>query len=119
MALGYPEFLTQNAYPSRTSLIDARNGFNELIIVCCLLGLDERIGVRPVGIGETFCQSLAKLVMRAAGDQAIAACGKLQMCAVLKADIEGSTHAVWQHRIDRVRAIRGKEVEDSGSFNEE
>ena len=72
-----------------------------------------------MGIGETFCRALAKLVMRAAGDQAIAACGKLQMCAVLKADIEGSTHAVWQHRIDRVRAIRGKEVAESGSFNEE
>ena len=29
-ALGAIEFLTQDAYPSRTTLVDARNGFNEL-----------------------------------------------------------------------------------------
>ena len=35
-----------------------------------LVALDKRPGVRPVGIGETLRQALAKLVMRAAGEQA-------------------------------------------------
>ena len=64
------------------------------LMACRLVALDKRPGVRPVGIGETLCRSLAKLVMRAAGDQAKTACGNLQMCAGLKAGIEGATHAV-------------------------
>ena len=37
------------------------------LMVCRLLALDKRPGVRPVGIGETLGRDLAKLVMRAAG----------------------------------------------------
>ena len=59
-----------------------------------------------MGIGETLCRALAKLVMRAAGDQAKTACGNLQMCAGLKAGIEGATHAVGQRRLALVRARR-------------
>ena len=43
-----------------------------------LLPLCERPGVRSVGIGETFRQALAKIVMRAAGDQAKTACGAVR-----------------------------------------
>ena len=50
--------------------------------------------MRPVGIGETLYQELAKLVMRAARDQAKKACGSIQLCTGLKAGIEGATHAV-------------------------
>ena len=59
-----------------------------------LVALDKKPGVRPVGIGETLCQALAKLVMRVAGDQANTACGNIQLCAGLEAGIEGATHAV-------------------------
>ena len=45
-------------------------------------------------IGETLRQTLAKLVMRAAGEQAKTACGKLQLCAGLEAGIERTTHAM-------------------------
>ena len=38
------------------------------LMACCLVELDKRLGVRPMGIGETLRQSLAKLVMRAPGD---------------------------------------------------
>ena len=72
-----------------------------------------------MGIGETLCRSLAKLVMRAAGDQAKTACGNIQLCAGLEAGIEGDTHAVGQRRIERARARRGKYKEDVASNEEE
>ena len=40
-----------------------------------------------MGIGETLRRALAKLVMRAAREQAKTACGNLQLCAGLKAGI--------------------------------
>ena len=73
------------------------------LMACCLVALDKSPGVRPVGIGETLHLALAELVMRAAGDQAKTACDNLQLCAGLKAGIEGETHDVGQRRIERVR----------------
>ena len=64
------------------------------LMACRLLAIDKRPGVRPVGIGKTLRRALAKIVMRAAGDQAKTACGNLQLCAGLKAGIEGAAHAV-------------------------
>ena len=64
-----------------------------------------------MGIGETLRRDLAKLVMRAAGDQEKTACDNLQLCAGLEAGIEGATHAVGQHRLERVRGQRGDEEE--------
>ena len=78
-------------------------------MACCLVALDKRPGVRPVGIGETLRRALAKLVMREAGDQAKMACGNLQLCAGLKAGIDGATHAVGQRRLERVRRRPCKE----------
>ena len=52
----------------------------------------------------------AKIVMRAAGDQAKTACGNLQMFADLEAGIEGETHDVGQRRIKRARVRRSEEV---------
>ena len=63
-----------------------------------------------MGIGETLRRALAKFVMRAAGDQAKTACGNLQLCAGLEADIEGATNAIGQQRMKRSRA-RQKEEE--------
>ena len=57
------------------------------LIACRLVALDKSTGVRPLSIGETLRRALAKLVMRAAGDQAKTACGNIQMCAGLKAGI--------------------------------
>ena len=62
-----------------------------------------------MGIGETLRRALAKLVMTAAGDQAKTAYGNLQLCAGLKAGIEGETHAVGQQRLARVRE-RGEDT---------
>ena len=60
-------------------------------------------------IGETLCRGLAKIVMRAAEDQANTACGNLQLCTGIEASIEGVTHAVGQRRLERSRAIWSKE----------
>ena len=54
-----------------------------------------------MGIGETLRRALAKLRMRAAGDQAKTECGNLQLCAVLKAGIERETYSVGQKRLER------------------
>ena len=86
-------------------------------MTCRLVALDKRTGVSPVGIGETLFRALAKILMRAAGDQANTACEKLQMCAGLKASIEISTHAVRKWILERVRARRS--VEETGSVEEE
>ena len=56
--------------------------------------------MRPVGIWETLRRARTKLVIREAGDQAKTVCGKLQLCAGLKAGIEGATHAVGQRRLE-------------------
>ena len=64
------------------------------MMACHLVVLDKQPGVRPVGIGKTLLWALAKLVMRAAGDQSKTVCGNLQLCARLEARIEGSTYAV-------------------------
>ena len=89
------------------------------LMACCLVALDKRPRFRTVGIGETIRRALAKLVMRAAGDQAKTACGNLQLCAGLEAGIEGATHAVGQRRLARVRERRGEEEEAEGSVEEE
>ena len=88
-------------------------------MACCLAALDKRPGVRPVGIGYLLRQALAKLVMRAAGDQAKTECGNLQLCAGLEAGIEGATHAVGHRRLARVRERRGEEEEEKYSAEEE
>ena len=74
--------------------------------------------MRPVGIGETLLRDLAKLIMRAAGDQAKTACGNLQLCTGLEAGIEGATHAVVQRRLERVRQGQ-QEGEEVGDIVEE
>ena len=88
-------------------------------MACRLVTLDKRPGVRPVGIGETLRQALAKLVMRAAGEQEKTACGNLQMCAGLEAGIEEATHAVGQRRVERVRSSRLEEEGEVDAAAEE
>ena len=89
------------------------------LMACCLVALDKRPGVRPVGIGETLRRDLDKTVMRAAGDQAKTACSNLQLCAGLEDVIEGTTNAVGQRRLARVQERRGGEEEAEDSSEEE
>ena len=64
------------------------------LMACHLVVFDKRPGVRPVGIGETLHRYLAKLVMRADGEQENTACSNLQLFPVLEAGIEGYAHTV-------------------------
>ena len=71
-------------------------------MACRLFTLDKRPMVCPVGKGETLRRDLAKLVMKAAGEQAKMACRNLQLYAGLEAGIEGATHDIGQRRVERV-----------------
>ena len=61
------------------------------LMACCLVELNNILGLRLVGIGETLCQALSKIVMREAGYYANMACENLQLCAGCEASIEGVT----------------------------
>ena len=63
-------------------------------MACSLVALDKRPGVRPVGIEETLCRAIAKLVMREVGYPVKTVCGSLQLCADLETGIEGAPHSV-------------------------
>ena len=83
------------------------------LMACCLVALDKQPGVRSVELRKTLLRDLAKLVMRAARDQAKTACGNLKLCAGLKAGIKGATHAVGKRRLKRVRQRLGEEDEEA------
>ena len=72
-----------------------------------------------MGIGETLCRALAKVITRAAGYQVKTVCGNLQLCPGLETGIEGSTHAICKWRIKQVRERSSKEVAEDGASNEE
>ena len=58
-----------------------------------LVTLDKQPGVRLLGIGESWIRAVAKLVLAKLGRDGKAACGSTQLCAGLKAGIEGAIHA--------------------------
>ena len=58
-----------------------------------------------------LCLAFAKLVMRAAGEQAKKACENLQLCAGLESVIERVIKSVVQRRIEWVRRRRWEEEE--------
>ena len=56
--------------------------------------------------------------MRAVGDQVKIACGNLQLCAGLEAEIEGATHDVVLRRLDRERARRREQAAEGSEEKE-
>jgi hypothetical protein len=63
-------------------------------MACRLIAWDKQPGVRPVGIGELLRCLLAKIILHAVGPEATTACDNLNLCAGLKAGIEGAVHAL-------------------------
>ena len=57
------------------------------------LGKDP-IGIRHIGIGDIWRRAMAKGVLKVAGPLATLECGVDQLCAGLKAGVEGGVHAV-------------------------
>ena len=76
------------------------------LMACRLMALDKIPGVCPVGIERTLRWDLAKLIMRAARDQAKMSCGNLQICIGLESGMEGATHAAGQSILKRLRERR-------------
>ena len=72
-----------------------------------------------MGIGKTLHRALSKLVMREAGDQENTACGSIQLCAGLGANIEGSTHTVGQRILEISRARHREEEAEASDVKEE
>ena len=58
------------------------------------IALDKSPGIRPVGIGETWCRLLAKCLLQVMGQEAKAACGTEQLAGGVESGIESSIHAV-------------------------
>ena len=56
----------------------------------CLIALNKYSGVPPIGIGETVHRKIRKAVCLATYTDAALVCGSDQLCAGLKAGIEGA-----------------------------
>ena len=61
---------------------------------CRLVALDKQPGVRPLGIGEIWRRVMAKFALKACQEDIKAACGSMNLCTGLEADIEGVLHPV-------------------------
>ena len=59
-----------------------------------LIALDKPPGVRLVGVGETWRCLLSKIVLKVTGPEATMAYQYDQLCAGLKAVIDGAVHVV-------------------------
>ena len=59
-----------------------------------LIALDKHPGVRPVRVGENWIQLFAKCVLKVMGPEATNGCQDDQLCAGLKAGIDGAVHGV-------------------------
>ena len=64
------------------------------LMACRLVALDKQPGTRPVGIGESYRRLMAKCVLNVTGKHATQSCGNYNLCAGLKAGIEGAVHVV-------------------------
>jgi len=69
------------------------------LMACRLVALDKQLGVCPLGISEIYRRLLAKYLLGVSGHHATQACDNFDLCAGLRASIEGAAHAVqeaWQ-----------------------
>lgn len=58
-----------------------------------LVALDKQPGICPIGIGKPWMHAVAKLVLAQCGTDGNETCGNSQLCAGIKAGIEGTIHA--------------------------
>ena len=67
-----------------------------------LIALEKQPGVCQVGFGETWRRLFAKIVLKVTGPKFIMARQDDQLCARLKAGIDGSVHvvkAIWDKKL--------------------
>ena len=65
-------------------------------VACRLIALDKCLGVRPIGIGETFRRIIGRVIARVLSADIQAAAGPLQLCAGYKSGSESAVHAMRQ-----------------------
>ena len=63
-------------------------------LACRLIALDKNPGVRPIGIGDTARQIIAKAILAATKVDIQEAAGTLQLCAGQISGIEAAVHAM-------------------------
>ena len=64
-----------------------------------MITLDKQAGVLPVSMGETWQRIFAKCILRIMGAKATNAYNDDQLCAGLKAGVDGAVHvvqAIWE-----------------------
>ena len=59
-----------------------------------LIALDKQPGVYLVGVGETWWRLFSKIALKVTGPEATMVCQDDQLCAGLKAGIDGAVHGV-------------------------
>mmetsp|Transcript_13843 Transcript_13843/g.30962 ORF Transcript_13843/g.30962 Transcript_13843/m.30962 type:complete len:156 (-) Transcript_13843:258-725(-) len=64
------------------------------LMACRLVALDKQPGVRPLGISKIYRQLMAKCLLAVSGHHTTQACGNFNLCAGLRAGIEGVAHVV-------------------------
>ena len=67
-----------------------------------MIALDKQPGVRLIGVGETRKKLFAKCMLRSTGPKTTSACQDDQICARLKAGIDGTAHrvqAIWYTKL--------------------
>jgi len=63
-------------------------------VSCRLIALDKRPRVRPIGVGETVCHVIAKVVLSVLKEDIREAAGSLQLCAGQLSGCEAAVHFV-------------------------
>ena len=66
----------------------------ETYLACRLIPLDEKPGVRPIGIKEVLRRVIGKSVIYAIKWQIVQSAGHLQLCACQQAGCESAVHAM-------------------------
>ena len=59
-----------------------------------MIELDKQPGIRPVGVGEMRRRLFANILLKVTGPEATMVCQDNQLCAGLKAVIDGAIHRV-------------------------
>ena len=72
-----------------------------------LIALEKQPGVHPVGVEETWRRLFDKIVLKVTGPEDTMVFKDYQLCAGLKAGIDGGVHeiqAIWdKNRLHRIR----------------
>ena len=64
------------------------------LTACCLVALDKRPGIRPIGVGETLRHLISKAVLHITRDDILKAVGCQQLCAGQEAATESAILAM-------------------------